>query len=123
NVAPGVVDEDIDLADSVHRRLSQGTAAILNGDVEFQRQGPPAQGFDLTAPARASVAAKRRPSPRLAPVTIACLPVRSNIAVLMGSLQASVCLLRQTVREWCLTYCGTEGNDVLSVLRRVSHET
>jgi hypothetical protein len=98
----GVVDQDVDAAEALHRRLHRGGHGALVADVGLHRQRLAAGGLDLgralysvpgslglgsvvlasstmLAPSRAARLAIARPMPRLAPVMSSVLPLQVRV--------------------------------------------
>ena len=79
---PGVVEEDVDSAERLDRRVDEGAARCLVGDVERERDVR-VDALDATGAAATRTPASRSwrtvaaPIPDEAPVTTAVLPLRS----------------------------------------------
>ena len=102
DVAAGVVDQDVNLAEGGLGFCSHALDAVLVAHIEFERKCAPAKGLDLrfeaasmsslarlvrtrSAPALASARAKYCPSPRLVPVTMRNLAGQIEERVVHGS--------------------------------------
>ena len=78
----GVVEEDVEPAELVHRARDEALAALLVGDVELERDvgvdplDAPRAARDADARPRAASRTVAAPMPLDAPVTIAVLPSR-----------------------------------------------